>query len=621
MNSTNSQYPLSLLSASIENAPEISDADGLVQALSQLCVVAKMARSNPDLRALIEKKSTSIFDNAGAVSLPEIMKAAKTLPDDEPQQYDTQGPNTLIDELAPVWNSFRYDDQWRSSFIGMLNESEPDDPDEWGVSMQWVQLLVSIVVTKSRTGLGIPLDVYKVMAKAITPRGSLGLVGDCSAIGFITIDNHDTSLDIQVFSESTYRLIERLFFLSEREGNVSLVSLFDGVANNSCTGYLSVPIWNSKGYYGDIEYPGYVSNPNRLHTESIEVARLISEKKPAFVMVPSGFLHQNSTCDIRRWLVDSRALTQVIEFPGRTLNGTSVSFAILELYGKGYVDSNVLMTDAQAYLIPDRKSRYALKSHVELYVSMTSEKNHESLKSHECLVTPDELKETDYLLTPKRYIGYEKSALDKLIGDADCESLGELARIIRPTPITLSKSEEGADGVGMAMIEVRISDIDDDGVIRSGSSSRYLPTHLAERIAKFRLQPNDILVGTKGTVGKAGITAPTIDDNLICGQTMVIIRLSPEDSVRYPEYLYRYLATPQVSAFLKAQAGGSTIQFIKAQDLAALPVPLHSLKRQRDIADKHQTIMNMKKQARELDDEAKYLSDTAFDDTVYALLK
>ncbi len=612
------QTPLSSLSKAAANVhvDAFEDGDDALQILSQWCVVARVARSCPELRLLIEAKSDNIFAEEGESGLREILEETRILLEKDRDLSPLQKTYSLIDENAPYWNGRSEEHYWRPHVLNMIAEEDPEDSDEYDVPMQWAEWLTTTLIAKTTMGLGIPLDVYKVMSNALSRRGMVGLVGDCSAIGLITIHDENIPLDMHVYSQSSFQLTGRLLFLSGRKGDVSLISP-NGIgteSSESCRSYLSVPPWNVRTFLGDIELPRSVGKISQLRSESLEIARLINEKKPATVLVPAGFLHQSSTKGMRRWLVDEGAVTTVVEFPGRLLTGTSVPFAILVLYGPRHVSSKVRMIDAMPYLAEQRQGRYTLRRWTELSVAISSEPNGKPLPRNECLVDEETLAANDYQLNPKRYLGYEQEALDELIGDTPQARLDELAVIIRPTPITLNKAKDQKSDTDMDMVEVLISDIDDDGVVRSGSKKRTIPKALANRIEKFRLKPNDILIGTKGSVGKAGIADSSIDDNLICGQTMVIIRLALGNSVELPEYLYRYLVTPQVSAFLKARAGGSAIQFIKAEDLGALPVPIYTLEKQQEIATVHQDILDKKQQAKALNAEADWMSERAFEE-------
>ncbi|MGJ8530365.1 hypothetical protein, partial [Maritalea sp.] len=71
-----SQSPLSSLStaAAHAHADAFKDGDDDLQILSQWCVVARVARSCPELRFLIEAKSDNIFAEEGESSLREILE-------------------------------------------------------------------------------------------------------------------------------------------------------------------------------------------------------------------------------------------------------------------------------------------------------------------------------------------------------------------------------------------------------------------------------------------------------------------------------------------------------------------------------------------------------------------
>ena len=189
-------------------------------------------------------------------------------------------------------------------------------------------------------------------------------------------------------------------------------------------------------------------------------------------------------------------------------------------------------------------------------------------------------------------------------------ALSGVAEIIRPVAVKDSTEPQGA----IELHEVAMSDFGPDNIAREGAKLRRLNATAASKVEKARLLPGDILIGVKGTIGKVAIVPDSAPNNLLAGQTTVILRLPDNGPIRLPTYLLRYLCLPETTRYLEAHAGGSAIRFIKNRDLAGLPVPIQLLSDQeeRDIDDVHQQVVDAIAKARDFEVKAKRLSDAAF---------
>ena len=161
-----------------------------------------------------------------------------------------------------------------------------------------------------------------------------------------------------------------------------------------------------------------------------------------------------------------------------------------------------------------------------------------------------------------------------------------------------------------------MSDFGEDGLIHGGSKHRQLDERGAVRAEREKLQPGDILIGTRGTIGKVAMVADDVPDNLIAGQTTVAIRLPKDGPISDPVYLLRYLSLPEVGEYLESLAGGATIRFIRNKDLGNLPVLLPSLEDQARVCAVHADIQAAMADAKQLLEKSRNLSATAFDQTL-----
>ena len=63
---------------------------------------------------------------------------------------------------------------------------------------------------------------------------------------------------------------------------------------------------------------------------------------------------------------------------------------------------------------------------------------------------------------------------------------------------------------------------------------------------------------------------------------------------------------------LNSMAGGSAIRFVRAKDIADLPVPIRSPEQQTKIRERHEEIVNEIEIAHQHLDQARQLNDSAF---------
>ena len=106
---------------------------------------------------------------------------------------------------------------------------------------------------------------------------------------------------------------------------------------------------------------------------------------------------------------------------------------------------------------------------------------------------------------------------------------------------------------------------------------------------KQLLQPGDILLAVKGNLGSIALVSANCGSNWIAGQTFVIIR--PRQAIISSEFLYRYLSSNLIQAYLATLATGAAMKIIKAGDLSDLPVELPSAEEKAQVETNHRAIL------------------------------
>ncbi len=129
--------------------------------------------------------------------------------------------------------------------------------------------------------------------------------------------------------------------------------------------------------------------------------------------------------------------------------------------------------------------------------------------------------------------------------------------------LSLSRHEGG--------IEVPVVLIRDIQIGRINAALLSTATVDASAIGSYRIEPGDVLVSAKGTIGKAALVAGPLDGVLSSN----LMALRPRTDLIDPAYLYAYFATDHATRQLEALTRSSvSVKSIRAADLAALEIPL-----------------------------------------------
>lgn len=104
----------------------------------------------------------------------------------------------------------------------------------------------------------------------------------------------------------------------------------------------------------------------------------------------------------------------------------------------------------------------------------------------------------------------------------------------------------------------------------------------AAGLDRFRLREGDLVYVRQGTLGRRALVGPA-EATWLFGAAC--LRIRPTSEAILPEYLLHYLGHPLVHDWITARANpGKAIETLSSQTLAAAPIFVPSLERQRTIA-------------------------------------
>lgn len=558
--------------------------------LSQLCVLAALARKDEEFRDF-----TSGATQSGQVLIGDLLSAATT----SLERVGISDPHELIDSNSSGWSSLPA--AWiLEALKALINDHQ--DPEETG---KWL-------LRQARDGfrgtLSIPEEIPKLMAELYPAADSVYLPFDESALSIFEITNSKQSVTVRPRTVGACELITRALFIADRQATIQKMDPY--AKSDVPDAFLTViipPFGGKLESMRIMELPDFLQGTSRVSSEELALAGISADAgQHVLALVPSGMLFRGGLSRmLREWLVDTLGLVSVIELPPRVLSNTSIGCALLSItpVGSTLLDTiRLISADNEEFLDEYQSGRFRLSgwSNLAKVALASPDEDHEAVAN----VNKSTIRDNDYVLNPARY---QARALDRLLGNERVVNLGSLCEIIRPVPIKDSDTENTA-----TYQEVLMSNFERDGTIQRGSKERFLDSALQSRLRRQKLRPGDILLGVKGTIGKAAIVIDAAVDNLLAGQTTVILRLQDKDRVADPAYLLRYLSQPAVTEFLESMAGGSAIRFVRAKDLEALPVPIRSIEEQAKVCEIHDRIISTIAESQRLADKARRLNESAF---------
>lgn len=304
------------------------------------------------------------------------------------------------------------------------------------------------------------------------------------------------------------------------------------------------------------------------------IRHLLSQvKNRAVILLSQGFLFKTAAAerDLKAWLIDKGWLDTVISLPSGLLNSTGIASCIL-LLNKETSQDQVLFLDASAeefWELRERRSfgssRIVMKNQEKLLSIIQNREENE----HSCLVSKERCRDNDYNLMVDRYLSIKSNKdLQLLMEKETLRELEDIATFVRAQAVRSKSPEEGED---FDFLEVSVSNIDEDGMVRSPKKAICVKDKYSKALEQA-LKPGDIVLTIKGSVGTVGfIQDQTFEKLWVAGQSLIIIRAKPEKIE--PEVLFRLLRTSICQSYIESRAGGSSVKMLQMRDLKTIPIP------------------------------------------------
>jgi type I restriction enzyme M protein len=301
----------------------------------------------------------------------------------------------------------------------------------------------------------------------------------------------------------------------------------------------------------------------------VELALRTGESRSA-VIVPNSFLFKSGPeMDLRKHLVKRGLLEAVIGFPQGLLSNTGLPFSALILSKDQQRHATKFCkvderehVDGRGKLRSRRRRLVGGSDLVRLLARPAAPK---------CgLFEQAQLQNQDFVLTPERYLDKRPSFFERK--ENECVALGDLVDVVKPQLISDLKK-----GDGIIVREVSPGELPQFSFLETATRERKVDRAELSIRASQVIRTGDILLSTKGTIGKVGIAR--LEPNrppVLPSLSSVILRMKPSTRECDERFLVMYLRSPAVQTLLNTIAVGATIRNIPLGELRALPIWLPS---------------------------------------------
>lgn len=151
-------------------------------------------------------------------------------------------------------------------------------------------------------------------------------------------------------------------------------------------------------------------------------------------------------------------------------------------------------------------------------------------------------------------------------------SVDELANEIKAGASNLGISKRELSNVGGVYV-VGIENIKHD--IFEKSPSRYFQCHEYKSLYKYKVEANDVILSTRGTVGLSAVIPQNLE-NAIAGPNIVFIRLNEKVNPYF--FSYTLIHNPKVQTWIKNTGQRTIINMLRISDIRRLKIRLPELK-------------------------------------------
>ena len=299
---------------------------------------------------------------------------------------------------------------------------------------------------------------------------------------------------------------------------------------------------------------------------------LAQTKQKAVILMPTGFTFRGGVEEkFRQYLIDNNLLEAIVQLPANILIGTGVETTFV-IINKVKRNSNVYFLNLRDKQFITKKGRQHILNNIEKIITIY--KLFKEIDGISTIVTTSKVKENNYSFSIDRYV-ISKEILEtiKTLAKYETKQLQDIASIKKSQ---LIKDE----GKGTLIYEISPSDFKPFGFTFECGRVKKIQQQY-NKYETYKLLPNDILIGTKGTVGKIAIIGD-IKKPMVASQAIQVIRVKNKFIVN-PKVLYMFLKSNIGQALLKQLSTGTIMPQITTKEIKELKIPILNIDKQKEV--------------------------------------
>ena len=292
--------------------------------------------------------------------------------------------------------------------------------------------------------------------------------------------------------------------------------------------------------------------------------------------------------EFRENLLQSGMLKAVVAMPAGLLYNTNVPFSILVIDLNGNI-GQVRFINADTPFFKEATSKAKCQLiHIDELISQI---NDQGDSAYAIDVPTVEVLKNDAQLQVGRYVLADSSKqLQARLASSPTVILGDLVSTVRPMPTVT------AEGEGIEAYEIGALDLPSQGYILQPGRGVTIDSQISVKQEEQFLQPMDIVLIVKGSVGKIGIVPlnvpPAGAGGWVAGQSAIVLRCLSKNDIE-PRALAVQLRSEFGQELLNSIVSGASIKIIQLRELLRLSVLSPSAdenKRAADILDRESDI-------------------------------
>lgn len=346
--------------------------------------------------------------------------------------------------------------------------------------------------------------------------------------------------------------------------------------------------------------------------------RKTSKRSVALIPLRVLFAPGKAERNLRQKLVEDHRLDTVVKLPSGVISTAAPDSALIVLRGSQEHNTDApLVVDASGeefHFVPyGRDAEFLLRETMQNVAKLKEiVKGRLETEISKRLRTA-EMHATGFNLMPERYNqAKERRASRSFLAGRGWTSLSSIATLSRSVAIPYFDARS-LDGDLSPVKEASIADIGPSGVLRSPGKFILLDRRGYEKNRKVLLRPKDIVLVVKGNVGKVAFVPEDLTEEWIPNQSFVVIRVHEGETRVSPEFLFRYLGSPQSQRSLAMLTGGNSTKVLLAADLRHFEIPIPDDELHGKILAAHSGILDHFLRASELESAARGIEESMWE--------